>query len=85
MGLDFDKNTIDKMSSAEQKNVNASLAKYNGGFCIVCYANFDDVKKDKDSKAFSMECGHQFCLACWKEYLIEKVSSGSQLCLKTKC
>ena len=50
--------------------INYSTPAKNGGVCVICWEPLSAQTK------FSMECGHEFCLECWREYLIEKVRSG---------
>ena len=64
--------------------INASKREFNGGYCVVCYANFNEVKTDPDCEVFSLGCGHEFCIGCWQEYLTEKVKLGPQ-CLQALC
>jgi len=61
------------------------LQKNNKGYCIVCYADFGTAKEDPQCEALQLECGHQFCLGCWTEYLAEQVQAGSKACTTTRC
>ena len=49
----------------------------NGGNCLVCF-------EEKNESFFSLNCGHQFCADCWKEYLKEKIKSPLSA-LQAKC
>lgn len=46
------------------------------------FVDFDE--EDPESRAVSLQCGHQFSTAAWRYYLQEKVKSGT-MCTKTKC
>lgn len=66
LGIEFEK----KLNN--DPAINYSTASKNGGVCVICYEPLSAQTK------FSMECGHEFCLDCWREFLIEKVRSGPQ-------
>lgn len=46
------------MPAAKKNEICASLAKNNGGYCIVCYADFKNGKHDQEYQALELECGH---------------------------
>ena len=65
----------------------SSKLKNNGGYCTVCYEDFNEAKKtgDKIGMPMSLSCGHEFCAGCWKGFLSEKINSEGRFCLNTYC
>ena len=48
-----------------------------GDNCLVCF-------EEKNDDFYCLNCGHQFCADCWKDYLIEKLKSPLGA-LQVKC
>lgn len=69
-GILFDPNVLKSMSGQQLQTFNASKKENNGGYCMVCYADFNAAKKcgDKESMPLELVCGHQFCQGCWKDW-----------------
>ena len=65
------------------KDITASLPENNNGMCGICFCEFDD--SDKDWKAESLVCKHQYHSACWAQYLRSKVTEMGARCVFTKC
>lgn len=51
--------------------------------CQVCYSDL------AECAAFSLECGHRYCVQCWNSYLREKIAGEGMteqlLCMQSKC
>jgi|688.fasta_scaffold1570064_1 hypothetical protein len=63
---------FDKSLPFIKPHINSSLMKNNGGMCLICYDSIPTA-----SSRFGLEqCGHTFCLGCWREYLQKKVEEG---------
>ena len=58
LGLEVDPNVSKKFPDTVY-----SLPEMHGGYCPICY---EEISEDN---SFSLECGHTFCHACWKDYL----------------
>lgn len=84
IGITPNQEAIEKLSKKQIEEFNASKAKNNKGYCVVCYADFND-KSDPENISLNLECGHQFCTGCWKQYLIEKINQSALNCLNTRC
>lgn len=69
-GILFDPECIKAMSKQEIMAFESSQKKNNGGYCVVCYSDFEAAKKsgDKLGQPLELSCGHQFCRGCWKEW-----------------
>ena len=64
--------------------MSSSLSSNHGGLCIVCYSKFSN-KGDPNCESISLDCKHEFCLGCWKDYLKEIVINGNKKSLKASC
>lgn len=69
-GILFDPNIEKPMDKQQLMAFNASKKESNGGYCMVCYADFNAAKKsgDKESMPLELVCGHQFCQGCWRDW-----------------
>lgn len=47
-GIKFDQRSFNALPLAKKQEMSASLAKNNGGFCIVCYADFKNGRMDPE-------------------------------------
>lgn len=72
IGIDFNNELL-----KSKPEVKASLAGENGGYCMICYTQFN-TDKDSESFALGLTCSHQFCKYDWEEYLKQKVNEGPQ-------
>ena len=68
-GIDLSNETKEKL---EKEGIES-----NGNTCLTCF-------EEKNDTFFSLNCGHQFCGECWKEYLLEKLKNPLG-CLFAKC
>jgi ariadne-1 len=57
-----------ELSKQTKQKLKENGVESNGENCLVCF-------EDKNDKFFSLNCGHQFCPECWKEYLKEKIQA----------
>ena len=85
IGIEFDQVKFKNQPKDKIAEMNASLKENHGGYCIVCYSSFSEGENDPSSKALALECGHEFCVGCWKENLKELVLNGAQKSLKAPC
>lgn len=53
----------------------------------MCYGDFATAIKtgDKMGQPLELECGHQFCQGCWKEWFKENIDADSKKSLKCAC
>jgi len=85
IGITFDQEKFKSLPKEKMEEMSASLKENHGGYCIVCYSSFSDADNDPTCKPLSLECGHEFCVGCWKENLKELVVNGAHKSLKTPC
>lgn len=86
-GILFDPSVTKTMSKQEQQAFFASRKENNGGYCVVCYADFGAAIKsgDKMSQPLELVCGHQFCHGCWKEWFQVNIDADSKKSLNLHC
>ena len=65
-GIKFDEELPQKFPDIGQ-----SLKDQNEGCCKICFLDFEE--EDEEYRAESLECGHQYNVLCWKQYLKDKV------------
>lgn len=53
----------------------------------MCYGSFSEAKKtgDFEGTPLSLKCGHEFCRACWRDFLSQRIKEGSTESLVTPC
>jgi hypothetical protein len=62
--------------------MSSSLKEMNGGMCIVCYSELTNKGEDE---AISLDCKHEFCKGCWRDYLKEIVINDTKKSLRAPC
>ena len=80
IGLTFDTELVKKY-----KDINSSCKENNSNMCSICFCEFEEDGEDPDDRADALECGHQFNVTCWKQYLKDKVKTEGSVCTNTKC
>lgn len=55
------------------------MIKNNDKMCYICCEEYDDEKN-----FYSLECGHKYCVNCWRILLINEVNKGTS-CINVKC
>lgn len=74
-GLSLSKDTLNQL---DQKKVIS-----NSNYCLVCSKSSKDNENNSydsyEDQIESLECHHQFCRECWKEYLNEKTRSSNDI------
>lgn len=79
-GILYDANIEKGMDKQTLATFNASKSKNNGGYCMVCYADFNAAKKAGDKEGMPLElcCGHQFCQGCWRDWFTVNIDADSK-------
>jgi len=80
----------DQVGLAKKAGVQNSLRAFmqppeQGDRSVNCNVCFDEIK---EAKTFGMNCGHRFCIPCWKDYLKNAIETGTAAggnCLNTNC
>ena len=86
-GITYDTNIEKSMDKQQMMTFNASKKQNNGGYCMVCYADFNASKKSGDKEGMPLElcCGHQFCQGCWRDWFLVNIDADSKKSLNTRC
>lgn len=82
IGILFDKKKFQSLDQLQKMEMSASLKENHGGMCIVCYS---ELSNKGDEEVISLDCKHEFCKGCWRDYLKEIVLNDTKKSLKAPC